>query len=132
MTTLPGLGDEEERATGGSVYQGVCAQVRALFPNRTKDPSVRARYESLAGVIASARSLAASIDRVSGVPGTRQASGHQLALMHGQLAELLERLDPETADERDPFAAFLKKLNETPPTEETADERAAASPHREV
>ena len=132
MTTL--FGDDHPtiggKTTGGPVYQGVNDQIRALFPNHTKDPDVGARHAAVAGIIASARSLAASIDRVSGHAGGRQASGHQLSLMHGQLADLLERLTPKDTAGGDPFdklSAALSASTYRPPT--PADDRAPASPH---
>lgn len=108
--TLPGMEPPEDpRTTGGSVYQGVNAQIRALFPNHTKDEEAGARYAAVAGIVASARSLAASIDRASGAGGARQASGHQLSLMHGQLLELLQALAP-TTPAADPFMDLLAEL----------------------
>jgi hypothetical protein len=84
----------------GPVYQGVCAQIRELFP--TKDVEAQARKRQLLGTIAQARSVAASIDRVSGHPldgfPTRQAAGMQLAALHHQLDELLLRLSPDGAE----------------------------------
>lgn len=100
------LFDPTAKTGPGPVYQGVCAQIRALFPN---DPDGKARKAQHAGTIAQARSLAASLDRVSGHGGTRQASGHQLAMMHDQLDKLLERLDPDSPD-ADPFDRLLEEL----------------------
>lgn len=75
-------------------YQGVCATVRALFP-KDAPPDVLERKARLAGTIAQARSIAASIDRVSGAGNPlRQANGVPLSAMHAQLDALLLRLDP--------------------------------------
>jgi hypothetical protein len=73
--------------------------------------------------MAQARSVAASIDRVSGHPLggvlARQAAGMQLAALHNQLAELLDRLSPESG-EVDEFEQLQRDMRE-------ADERAAAA-----
>lgn len=83
----------------GPVYQGVCAQIRELFPADTDEE--KARKRAAAGTIAQARSVAESIDRVSGHPlgdvPTRQAAGMQLQALHSQLDQLLARLSPESA-----------------------------------
>ena len=92
----------------GPVYQGVCAQIRHLFPRADADAQDRKR--SMAGTIAQARSLAASIDRDSGHGGGKQANGVPLATMHGQLDALLERLAGNGAT--DPFIDLLNELNE--------------------
>lgn len=91
------------KTTGGPVYQGVNRQIRALFP----DSSAPA-YLERAGIVAAARSLAASIDRAAAPP--RPASGHQLALMHGQLLSHLEALAPEAGDAPDEFAQLVAQL----------------------
>ena len=67
---------------------------------------------------------------MSGHAGGRQASGHQLSLMHGQLAELLERLTPKDTTATDPFdrlSAALSASTYRPPT--PAHDLPAASPH---
>lgn len=92
----------------GPVYQGVNKEIRALERAGTIDRLERA------GTIAQARSLAASIDRVSGHDGTGQASGMQLAAMHEQLDGLLARLAPDTGD-TDEFQEFLASLGEDDP-----------------
>lgn len=97
------------KSTGGPVYQGVNDQVAALFPVRTGPDA--GEYMKRAGIVAAARSLAASIDRASGHGGGRQASGHQLALMHAQLREHLEAMAPAADPGTDPFADFLESLN---------------------
>jgi hypothetical protein len=103
----------------GPVYQGVCSQIRALFPQ--DDPEASARKAVLAGTIAQARSVAESIDRVSGHPiggvVTRQAAGMQLAALHSQLDALLARLSPEDEDD-DEFERLRREM-------EDADRRAA-------
>jgi len=90
------LFDPESPTGVGPVYQGVCKQIRVLFP--TGDTDAQARKDSLSGTIAQARSLAASIDRVSGHGGGPQANGVPLATMHGQLDALMARLNPEATD----------------------------------
>ena len=92
--------------TAGPIYQGVCKQLRALFPS--DDPDAQERKKLLAGTLAQARSLAASIDRVSGHSSAYQAAGMQLAAMHQQLDELLLRLAPD--DGKDDFALWLEQL----------------------
>lgn len=118
----------KDKTPTGPVYQGVCAQIRKLFPTNDPDPDVKADAESrklaLSGYIAQARSVAGSIDRVSGhpLPGTvvaRQAAGMQLAALHNQLAELLDRLSPD-GEEVDEFEQLQREMRE-------ADERAAAA-----
>ena len=108
----PGSGDAlfDTPATRGvgPVYQGVCAQIRHLFPKG--DDAAEDRKRTLAGTIAQARSLAASIDRDSGHAGGKQANGVPLATMHGQLDALLERLAGTGAT--DPFMDLLNELNE--------------------
>ena len=90
----------------GPIYQGVCKQLRALFPS--DDADAQERKKLLAGTLAQARSLAASIDRVSGHSSAYQAAGMQLAAMHQQLDELLLRLAPD--DGKDDFALWLEQL----------------------
>ena len=102
--TDAGLIDLPKKGTG-PVYQGVCKQIRALVAAETID-----RHEH-AGMIAQARSLAASIDRVSGHDGGFQASGMQLAALHEQLGKALERLTPAGA-ERDEFQELLSKMDQ--------------------
>lgn len=109
----------------GPVYQGVCAQIRALFPTDSDDPEVAAdataRKAAMLGYIAQARSVAASIDRVSGHPiggvVTRQAAGMQLSALHAQLADLLDRLSPD-GGEVDEFEQLRRDMEE-------ADRKAA-------
>src|SRR5687767_10330316 len=105
-----------------AVYQGVCATVRALFD--ADDEETRDRRARLAGTIAQARSLAASIDRVSGAGDPRgQANGVPLSAMHAQLDALLLRLDPleEGSD------AFEDLVDEMRREEDEARARAAAA-----
>ena len=87
----------------GPVYQGVCKTIRALEKAEQLDRSVDA------GSMAQARSIAASIDRVSGHNGGYQASGMQLAALHAQLSEVMVRLNPAGAS--DPFQEFLEQLD---------------------
>lgn len=91
-------------ATDGPVYRGVAQQIKSLLDGQKIEGA------ELAGTIAQALSLSASIDRVSGhVPHTRQAAGMQLSAMHAQLDALLERL--ATVSGTDPFTEFLNELN---------------------
>jgi uncharacterized membrane protein YccC len=92
----------------GPIYQGVCKQLRALFP--PGDAEAQKRKNLNAGTIAQARSLAASIDRVSGHGSAYQAAGMQLSAMHQELDELLLRLAP--ADGKDAFDQWLEQLAE--------------------
>jgi len=115
------LFDPESPTGVGPVYQGVCKQIRVLFP--TGDTDAQARKDSLSGTIAQARSLAASIDRVSGHGGGPQANGVPLATMHERLDALLERL--AGTGETDPFQELLNELDATPRTTD-----AAATPHQ--
>lgn len=62
----------------------------------------------MAGVVASARSLAGSIDRMAASP---KASGHGLSMMHAQLLEALKALSPDTDDAEAAWGAFLEGLN---------------------
>ena len=106
----------------GPVYQGVCAQVRHLFPS--SDPDAKARKAERAGTIAQARSIAASIDRVSGHGGGHQANGVPLAAMHAQLDVLLERL--AGGGQIDPFQELLNELNDTKDDRDQAQASHAA------
>lgn len=92
------------RRTFGPVYQGVCKQIRTLTKDGTLDKNRHA------GLIVQARSIAESIDRVSGHAGTHQASGMQLAALHERLAAALDALTPATT-EADPFQELLDSLN---------------------
>lgn len=97
---------EPRRSSAGPVYQGVCKQIRALVRAGTIDKAADA------GTIAAARSIAASIDRVSGHddPDT-QASGMQLAALHGQLFELIGRMTGDDTDD-DAFDQLIRELND--------------------
>lgn len=66
----------------GVLYADVNRQVRALEATGKLDPDLQA------GTIQQARSLAAAIDRASGLAGRKQET-YALAPMHKQLAELL-------------------------------------------
>jgi hypothetical protein len=100
----------------GPIYQGVCKQIRAIFgtgKERQNDDELRRRFARSQGTIAAARSLAASLDRVSGDRGY-QASGHQLSMMHAQLDQLLARLTDDgagSAPAADPLADFERSLS---------------------
>jgi hypothetical protein len=113
QSTLPGV-PGESKTLGGPIYQGVCKQIRQL-EKRQEDESAeawKARKDGQAGFVAAARSLAGSIDRVSGhTPGSRQASGVQLAAMHERLESLLERLDP-TGETMDEFDRLLARMDQ--------------------
>lgn len=120
---LPGLEDAgEDKSQGGPVYQGVCLAIRTLFArpagHTAKCPceaceAVADRKARLGGTIAQARSIAASVDRVSGHGGTRQASGVQLAAMHEQLDKLLLRLDPDAdGDDFEDFQEEMRRARE--------------------
>ena len=81
-----------KRTTGGPVYQGVCKAIRWLTDQGIVDE------QRHGGLIAQARSLAASIDRESGHdPRRKQASGVSLAALHERLAAILQLLDPTEA-----------------------------------
>lgn len=120
---------------GGPVYQGVCQQIRMLFP-AGRDAGHQARCKCseclaskdqqarVAGWIASARSIAASIDRVSGATGRYQASGVQLSALHERLDAALERLSPAT---RDKFDEWLDGLDDDDEQEATGGD--AEAPH---
>lgn len=103
----------------GPIYQGVCKTIRELVKDETLD---KARD---AGDIAQARSLAASIDRVSGHNGGYQASGMQLAALHAQLSEVMTRINP--AGEVDPFQELLAKMDK-----EDSRHGGTATPHPQV
>ncbi len=111
-----------EKESPGPVYQGVCAQIRALTTG--PDPIIDKRL--WAGTIAQARSLAASIDRVDGRRDVRgQANGVPLAQMHQQLDALMTRLNPE-AERGDTLDQLLEEFRR-----EEADRarRATETPH---
>lgn len=115
---LPGLEDAGEAKGYGPVYQGTAAQIRALFDVKLGADGLPLGVDQLAenaarkdrnkGTIAQARSLAASIDRVSGHNGGRQASGVQLSAMHDALDRLLERLNPDGGTSE--FAKALEEM----------------------
>lgn len=115
----------------GPVYQGVAKSIRALADRRgpAKSGATEAHpdrvqwLEENAGAIAAARSLGASIDRVSGHAG-HQASGMQLSALHTSLLAWLERLDPVAAGESNPVMEELTRAFQ----EEEARARAEA-PH---
>jgi len=135
---IPTPRDKAER--GGPVYQGVCKQIRALFPvgpeaghqarcRCAECVETAAAKDAVAGWLAQARSIAASIDRVSGHGQTRQASGVQLAALHERLDAALERLAPN--GERDKLAELLADLDDLDEQleQEGAPDGDAAEPH---
>jgi hypothetical protein len=106
------------RTTGGPVYQGVCKAIRWLVDQGALDDTRKA------GLVAQARSLAASIDRESGHdPRRKQASGVSLSALHAQLAELLQLLDPA---ETSPAGGALGALVDRWAAEDAAAQAAAA------
>lgn len=124
MTTKDGDGlfpAPRAKVVPGPIYQGVSKTIRALIDAEKLDRKIDA------GSIAQARSLASSIDRVSGhtLP-QHQASGVSLAALHAQLSEVLERLDPTGAS--DPFQDFLEELDK----EGAPNNGHAPAPHPEV
>jgi|SRR5690625_4598562 len=106
---------EMKKPPAGPVYQGVTKQIRRLERDGVIDKATHA------GTIAQARSIAASIDRVSGHDGGPQASGMQLAALHERLESVLATLSPETT-ESDPFQDLLDQLQD-------ADGSATETPH---
>ena len=126
MTEQESLFGAPKKERGGPVYQGVCAQIRALTAGT--EPLIDKRL--WAGTIAQARSLAASIDRVDGRDGGAkgQANGVPLAQMHQQLDALMARLNPEATD-YDPMADMVRRFEEQEARER---DRAAQASHREV
>lgn len=113
----------------GPIYQGVAAEIRRLTAQgKWKDEEQLADPDIYAGTIAQARSLAASIDRVSGHEGGYQASGKMLAELHAELRALLEVLHPEST-ESDPFQDFINSLDED---EGSAPRGTTPAPHPEV
>jgi hypothetical protein len=95
-------------ASRGPIYQGVCKQIRTLFPPDADDTKARkARY---AGTIAQCRELARNLDTASGHGTGKPWSGTAIAQLHGQLDLLLERLaGEEDTDEWDRFAEELSR-----------------------
>lgn len=96
----PPAPDKPKRETPGPVYQGTSKAIRWLEATADQDREpgspAGAWSKRMAGTIAQARSLAASIDRESGRdPERKQASGVSLAALHQQLDALMLRLDPQ-------------------------------------
>jgi hypothetical protein len=86
-----------KRESPGPVYQGVGKSIRYLSKlHAAEGPDQDADWPTrMAGTIAQAMSLGASIDRASGRdPERRQAAGRDLANLHEQLDALMLRLDP--------------------------------------
>ena len=123
--------DDADKDGPGPVYQGIAKCIRALADRRgpAKSGATPAHpdrvlwLEENAGAIAAARSLGASIDRVSGHKGT-QASGMQLSALHTSLLSWLERLDPVASGESNTVMDDLARAFQ----EEEARARAEA-PH---
>lgn len=97
----PPEGPKARKEPPGPVYQGVGKAIRYLEDLHKMDgPDQDLDWpKRMAGTIAQARSLAASIDRASGrqvdgFPTRRQAAGRDLGALHEQLDALLLRLDP--------------------------------------
>ncbi len=92
---------DADKSSTGVVYRNVCRQIRALADAGDLD------LDSRAGTIAQARSLAAVIDRASGLAGRKQET-YALAGLHKQLAELLAQLTGElVASDDEQLAALL-------------------------
>ena len=108
---LPTVARDLTKALGpGPVYQGVGKTIRTLTKVSPDGEPPRVDARRMAGVIAQARSLARAIDRASGhnVSGW-QERGSDLAQLHAQLQEVLERLDPDLAGE-DPMLQLLEEM----------------------
>lgn len=97
---LTGIGELPER---GALYHDVNRQVRALVAAGTVD------LELQAGTIQQARTLAAAIDRASGLGGRKQET-YALASMHKQLDDLLARLSGVASDAPPGLAEILAAL----------------------
>lgn len=111
---------------GGPVYQGICAQIRALTTGT--EPLIDKKL--WAGTIAQARSLAASIDRVDGHANfLTQANGVPLSLMHERLDALMARLNPD-ADDQSPLERMADAWRKE--EEESRARSAAEAPHPQV
>jgi hypothetical protein len=125
--------DDAPPSGPGPVYQGVAKSIRALADRRgpaksgatPAHPDRVAWLEENAGAVAAARSLGASIDRVSGHTG-HQASGMQLASLHASLLAWLERLDPLASGETN---GVMDELTRAFQDEEDRQRARAAAPH---
>jgi hypothetical protein len=94
------------------LYADVNRQVRALVAAGTVDP------EAQAGTVQQARTLAAAIDRASGLGGRKQET-YALSPMHKQLDELLARLSGTPVDAPPGLVEILAALAAAdPPTVE--------------
>lgn len=103
--------ESDKKGNGyGPVYAGVCRTIRHLTTAHGPEHPAAVDAEVWAGTIAQARSLAASIDRVDGRPGTAQANGVPLGMMHQQLDALMARLNPDATDAADPMTSLLEEL----------------------
>ncbi len=102
---LAGIGELAQR---GALYHDVNRQVRALVAAGTVD------VELQAGTIQQARTLAAAIDRASGLAGRKQET-YALSPMHKQLDELLARLSGVAADSPPGLADILAALASADP-----------------
>lgn len=108
-------GIDEPGSSRGAIYRNVCRQVRALAAAGTLD------VELEAGTVAQARSLAAVIDRASGLAGRKQET-YALPQLHRELRELLDKLAG-----RGPLEVDMSWLEDDPPSETPAEleQRAA-------
>ena len=98
-----GLFDTVGKATTGQVHRSVCASIRAALADHLTDAKLDA------GLHAQARSLAAVIDRASGLDGRKQET-YALAGLHKELGALMGRIrGVSVADE---LGDFLKSLAE--------------------
>ena len=108
--TLPLDGDPGGGPSRGTVYHDVCHQIAHLRQQGSLDADAEA------GTIAQARSLAAVIDRASGLGGRKQET-YALASLHRELRELLAILAdrPVDDDELDGFTIDDAAPDLTPP-----------------
>ena len=96
--------DTPELPARGTIYRDVCRQISALRK------AGRVNEDEQAGTIAQARSLAAVIDRASGLGGRKQET-YALAGLHARLDELLARL-AGTAGATDAGAALMALMGQ--------------------
>ena len=95
-------------AQTGQIHRDVCAAIRASVDDGLTD----ARLD--AGIHAQARSLAAVIDRASGLAGRKQET-YALAGLHKELGVLMARVrGVQVASELDDFLRTLAEPDRTP------------------
>lgn len=119
--------DTPELPARGILYRDVCRQISALRKAGKVDE------DEQAGTIAQARSLAAVIDRASGLGGRKQET-YALAGLHARLAELLAALSG-TAGASDAGAALMRLMAEadvTPAGPPADDELEQLEPQLEA